>query len=94
MSEWITPEQEVWVIQRYNRYIREHMAKVAELLGMEQRPSSTWDRHSFATNLNNSGWYRTSTSAIAWDTAAMRILLPTTLVPILWIRCWNITGTY
>ena len=35
MSEWITPEQEVWVIQRYNRYIREHMAKVAELLGME-----------------------------------------------------------
>ena len=55
MSEWITPEQEVWVIQRYNRYIREHMAKVAELLNMEQRPSSTWARHSFATNLNNSG---------------------------------------
>ncbi len=55
MSEWITPEQEVWVIQRYNRYIREHMAKVAELLGMKQRPSSTWARHSFATNLNNSG---------------------------------------
>lgn len=55
MSEWITPDQEVWVIQRYNRYIREHMAKVAELLGMEQRPSSTWARHSFATNLNNSG---------------------------------------
>lgn len=55
MSEWITPEQEVWVIQRYNRYIREHMAKIAELLNMEQRPSSTWARHSFATNLNNSG---------------------------------------
>ncbi len=31
------------------------MAKVAELLGMEQRPSPTWARHSFATNLNNSG---------------------------------------
>ena len=31
------------------------MAKVAELLGMELRPSSTWARHSFATNLNNSG---------------------------------------
>ena len=55
MSKWITPEQEVWVIQRYNRYIREYMAKVAELLGMELRPSSTWARHSFATNLNNSG---------------------------------------
>mgnify|MGYP000017969884 FL=1 len=55
MSEWITPEQEVWVIQRYNRYIREHMAKVVELLGIEQKPSSTWARHSFATNLNNSG---------------------------------------
>ena len=55
MSEWIIPEQEVWVIQRYNRYIREHMAKVTELLGMKQRPSSTWARHSFATNLNNSG---------------------------------------
>lgn len=31
------------------------MAKVVELLGIEQRPSSTWARHSFATNLNNSG---------------------------------------
>ncbi|MCD8289819.1 MAG: site-specific integrase [Prevotella sp.] len=55
MSELNAPEQEIWVIQRYNRYIREHMAKVAELLGMEQRPSPTWARHSFATNLNNSG---------------------------------------
>ena len=55
MSELITPEQEVWVIQRYNRYIREHMAKVAQLLGLKQKPSATWARHSFATNLNNSG---------------------------------------
>ncbi len=55
MSEHITPEQEVWVIQRYNRYIREHMAKVADILDLEQRPSPTWARHSFATNLNNSG---------------------------------------
>ena len=54
-SELITPEQEIWVIQRYNRYIREHMAKVAKLLDMEQVPSPTWARHSFATNLNNSG---------------------------------------
>lgn len=55
MSEFITPEKEVWVIQRYNRYVREHMAKIAELLGMEQCPTATWARHSFATNLNNSG---------------------------------------
>lgn len=55
MSEFTTPDKEVWVIQRYNRYIREHMEKIAELLGMEQRPSSTWARHSFATNLNNTG---------------------------------------
>lgn len=55
MSERITPEQEVWVVQRYNRYIREHMAKVAKILNMEQCPTSTWARHSFATNLNNSG---------------------------------------
>lgn len=55
MSPWITAEQEVWVIQRYNKHIRQHMAKVAKLLGMEQSPSSTWARHSFATNLNNSG---------------------------------------
>lgn len=55
MSSAINPEKEMWVIQRYNRYIREHMAKIAELLGMEQRPSPTWARHSFATNLNNSG---------------------------------------
>lgn len=25
------------------------------MLGMEQKPSPTWARHSFATNLNNSG---------------------------------------
>lgn len=55
MSDKISPEQEVWVIQRYNKYIREHMAKVATILEMEQQPSSTWARHSFATNLNNSG---------------------------------------
>lgn len=55
MNQWITPAQEVWVVQRYNKYIREHMAKVAKLLGMEQLPTATWARHSFATNLNNSG---------------------------------------
>ena len=55
MNELLSPEQEIWVIQRYNRYIREHMAKVAKLLEMEQMPSPTWARHSFATNLNNSG---------------------------------------
>ena len=50
-----TPEQELWVIQRYNKYIRKHMKKVAALLKLEQTPTSTWARHSFATNLNNSG---------------------------------------
>lgn len=55
MSQFITPEKEIWVIQRYNKYIRKHMEKVAELLDMEQKPSPTWARHSFATNLNNSG---------------------------------------
>ena len=55
MSQFITPEKEIWVVQRYNKYIRKHMAIVAEMLGMEQRPSPTWARHSFATNLNNSG---------------------------------------
>lgn len=29
MSQQITADQEVWVIQRYNRYIREHMTKVS-----------------------------------------------------------------
>lgn len=55
MSDAITADQEIWVIQCYNRYIREHMAKVSELVGMKQRSTSTWARHSFATNLNNSG---------------------------------------
>ena len=50
-----TSEQELWVIQRYNKYIRKHMKKVAALLKLEQTPTSTWARHSFATNLNNSG---------------------------------------
>lgn len=31
MKEDITPEQELWVIQRYNRYIRIHMKKAADL---------------------------------------------------------------
>ncbi len=55
MSPYITPEQEIWVIQRYNKYIRKHMAKVADLLELDREPTSTWARHSFATNLNNSG---------------------------------------
>ena len=50
----VTDELKKIVIQRYNRYIREHMAKVSEILGMQERPTSTWARHSFATNLNNS----------------------------------------
>ena len=55
MSKGITPDKEIWVIQRYNKYIRKHMEIVAKLLGLEQLPTPTWARHSFATNLNNSG---------------------------------------
>ena len=55
MSQGITPDKEIWVIQRYNKYIRKHMEIVAKLLGLEQLPTPTWARHSFATNLNNSG---------------------------------------
>lgn len=55
MSQDITPDKEIWVIQRYNKYIRKHMEIVAKLLGLEQLPTPTWARHSFATNLNNSG---------------------------------------
>lgn len=55
MSQFITAKQELGVIQRYNKYIRKHMAKVAKLLDMEQEPTATWARHSFATNLHNSG---------------------------------------
>lgn len=55
MSQFITPKKEIWMIQRYNKYIRKHMEKVAELLGMEQKPLPTRACDSFATNLNNSG---------------------------------------
>ena len=55
MSQNITPDKEIWVIQRYNKYIRKHMEIVSKLLGLEQLPTPTWARHSFATNLNNSG---------------------------------------
>ncbi len=55
MSKGITPDKEMWVIQRYNKYIRKHMGIVAKILGIEQQPTPTWARHSFATNLNNSG---------------------------------------
>lgn len=55
MSQDITPDKEIWVIQRYNKYIRKHMEIISKLLGLEQIPTPTWARHSFATNLNNSG---------------------------------------
>jgi len=55
LSEQLSPEQEIEALRRYNRYISEHVRKVATILGLEQRPSPTWARHSFATNLNNSG---------------------------------------
>lgn len=31
------------------------MKKIAAILGLNQSPTPTWARHSFATNLNNSG---------------------------------------
>ncbi len=55
MSQFISAEKETWVIQRYNKYIRAHMKKVAKLLDLGVAPTSTWARHSFATNLNNTG---------------------------------------
>ena len=55
MSKLITPEQEMWVIQRHNKSIRKQMKKVAKLLDMKLSPTSTYARHSFATNLNNAG---------------------------------------
>lgn len=32
MSQLLTADQELWVIQRYNKYIRKHMAKIAKLV--------------------------------------------------------------
>ncbi len=55
MPATLTPKKELWTIQRYNKYIGLHMKKIAALLGLEQKPTPTWARHSFATNLNNSG---------------------------------------
>ena len=53
MSKFLSADKETWVIQRYNKSIRKQMAKVAKLLGMKEKPTSTWARHSFATNLNS-----------------------------------------
>ena len=47
--------QELDCIHRYNKSIRHHLSIVADILGIEVKPSATWARHSFATNLNNSG---------------------------------------
>ena len=55
MRQNISEESERWVIKNYNKYVSKHMKIVSELLKMEQRPTPTWTRHSFATNLNNSG---------------------------------------
>lgn len=55
MSKFLSADKETWVIQRYNKSIRKQMAKVAKLLGMKEKPTSTWARHSFATNLNSTG---------------------------------------
>ena len=55
MSKFITAEQEMWVVQRYNKYIRNHMKKVTKLLDIKAPLTPTWARHSFATNLTSTG---------------------------------------
>lgn len=55
MSKFITAEQEMWVVQRYNKYIHNHMKKVTKLLDIKAPLTPAWARHSFATNLTSTG---------------------------------------
>ena len=50
-----TATEEQKKISQVNQNIRKHMAKVTEHLGWAVRPTSTWCRHSFATNLTHAG---------------------------------------
>lgn len=45
----------VELIATENRNIRKRVGRVCKLLGMDVSPSSTWARHSFATNLTHRG---------------------------------------
>jgi len=94
MSPLISAEKEVWVIQRYNRYIREHMAKIAELVGIEQRPTPTWARHSFAINLNNSGVVPYKYISDSMGHSGGGDITSNTSVLTHWRKCYSITDTY
>jgi site-specific recombinase XerD len=42
-------------VQQVNQNIRKHLGKLATSMGWEVKPSPTWCRHSFATNLSHQG---------------------------------------
>ena len=55
ISEGMTDERITAVVACENSNIADRMEVIAELLGMEEKPSPTWCRHSFATNLRDAG---------------------------------------
>lgn len=53
ISEGMTDERITAVVACENSNIADRMEVIAELMGMEEKPSPTWCRHSFATNLRD-----------------------------------------
>lgn len=51
----MTDERITAVVACENSNIADRMEVITEMIGMEEKPSPTWCRHSFATNLRDAG---------------------------------------
>ena len=69
------------------------MGKVADILGLEQKPTSTWARHSFATNLNNSGKVPYKYISDSMGHSSSGDITSNYIGAYPWKKWWNITGT-
>ncbi len=55
INEGMTDERITSVVACENSNIADRMEVITEMIGMEEKPSPTWCRHSFATNLRDAG---------------------------------------
>jgi len=55
INEGMTDERITAVVACENSNIADRMEVITEMIGMEEKPSPTWCRHSFATNLRDAG---------------------------------------
>ena len=55
ISEGMTEERITAVVACENSNVADRMEVITSLIGMDEKPSPTWCRHSYATNLRDAG---------------------------------------